>query len=140
MDVNRRARAWLLVGLALLVVAGCGSTAAQPAAAPGHPNHPAREVDIATYDFSPTRVTVRAGTTVTWVNHDAIAHTVTSGVRSYGDFGFVKSLDLDGKFDFHLTGSGRPTAAARWTFSRPGTYHVLCTIHPGIDGVVKVVR
>ena len=36
------------------------------------------EVKIDNFTFNPKQVTVKAGDTITWVNHDDIPHTVTS--------------------------------------------------------------
>ena len=36
------------------------------------------EVKIDNFTFNPQQITVKAGDTVTWVNHDDIPHTVTS--------------------------------------------------------------
>ncbi|MEU9479363.1 plastocyanin/azurin family copper-binding protein [Streptomyces sp. NPDC048191] len=79
-------------------------------------------VVIKNFAFSPARLKVRAGTTVTWTNEDTDAHTVTS------------------------SGSGGPLHSAALathgtythTFTRPGTYAYLCTIHPFMTATVEV--
>ena len=45
------------------------------------------EVEIDNFVFGPERLTVKAGTTVTWINHDDIPHTVAAKERpsSSGD-------------------------------------------------------
>ncbi len=70
--------------------------------------------------FPRARIEIDAGTTITWINEDPLAHTVTS---------------TDGRFD-----SGLIQAGARWsyTFSTPGTYNFFCTPHPFMTGVVIV--
>ncbi|MFF9128338.1 cupredoxin domain-containing protein [Streptomyces sp. NPDC014889] len=81
-------------------------------------------VAIKNFAFSPATLKVKAGTTVTWTNQDTDAHTVTS------------------------TGSGGPLhspalathATYRYTFTKPGTYHYLCTIHPFMTASVEVTR
>src|SRR5690348_9902089 len=56
----------------------------------------AREVLIDNYSFSPGVLTVRAGTIVTWVNHDEVPHTIASvdNPRQFKSGG----LDTDDKF------------------------------------------
>jgi plastocyanin len=81
-----------------------------------------REVQIDNYSFSPGDLTVPAGTTVTWINHDETPHTVVAtghphAFRSGG-------LDTDDKFSF--------------TFTKPGIYSYLCTVHPYMTGKVVV--
>ena len=59
---------------------------------------------IDNFTFVPARLTVKAGTTVTWCNEDDIPHTVTSATRLFKS----KALDTDDRFSF--------------TFTEPGTY------------------
>ncbi len=64
-------------------------------------------------------VTIPAGTTVTWVNHDDVPHTVVSTEQKFKS----KALDTDEKFSF--------------TFTQPGEYPYFCSIHPKM--VAKVI-
>jgi plastocyanin len=81
-----------------------------------------REVQIDNYSFSPGDLIVPAGTTVTWINHDETPHTVvaTGDPRAFRSGG----LDTDDKFSF--------------TFTKPGIYSYLCTVHPYMTGKVLV--
>jgi plastocyanin len=78
------------------------------------------EVKIDTFSFSPTTLTVKAGTQITWTNADDIPHTVVSDDQSFRS----KVLDTDDKFTF--------------TASKPGTYSYFCSIHPKMTGKVVV--
>ena len=80
----------------------------------------ANQVFIQGMAFNPASITVTAGTTITWTNKDAIAHTVTSDSNAF-DSGSVKS---GGTFSF--------------TFSTAGTYSYHCTIHPSMVASVTV--
>jgi Cu+-exporting ATPase len=75
--------------------------------------------------FHPASLTVKAGTTVTFVNDDQHAHTVTSGRRGAPD----------GAFDSGLL---QPGQRFTQTFSTPGVYPYFCTLHPGMDGTIVV--
>jgi plastocyanin len=78
------------------------------------------EVKIDNFNFMPGDLTVAAGTTVTWVNHDDVPHTVRStdgAIKS-------KALDTDDKFSM--------------TFDKPGTYEYFCSIHPKMTAKVIV--
>jgi plastocyanin len=77
-------------------------------------------VAITNFAFSPATVTVKAGTTVTWTNKDEEAHTVTAQDKSFAS----PALDA-GQTYTH-------------TFTKPGTYAYLCTIHPFMTAVVVV--
>ena len=70
--------------------------------------------------FTPGRIEVPVGTTVTWTNNDPLAHTVTAADRS---------------FDSGLIQSG---ASWSYTFARPGAYDFSCTPHPFMKGTVVV--
>ena len=77
------------------------------------------------FAFSPATLTIKAGTTVTWKNTTAVAHTVTSD---------------DGKsFD---SGTSNPIAAQSGTFSftftTPGTFAYHCEIHPFMKATIIV--
>jgi plastocyanin len=80
----------------------------------------ANAVTILNFAFGPQSVTVKPGTTVHWTNHDAEAHTVTSNTGAFG------SPVL------------QPGASYSFTFTKPGTYHYHCTIHPFMTGMVTV--
>jgi len=64
---------------------------------------------------------VKAGTSVTWINHDDIPHGIASS-----DNAFKKSaaLDTDDSYSF--------------TFTAPGTYQYFCYIHPFMMGTIVV--
>jgi plastocyanin len=70
--------------------------------------------------FAPDDLNVSAGTTVTWKNTDAVAHTSTSDAAGW-DSGVVN-----------------PGGQFSTTFQTPGTYHYHCAIHPGMVGTVVV--
>ncbi|HEV2160778.1 MAG TPA: cupredoxin family copper-binding protein [Stellaceae bacterium] len=80
------------------------------------------QVVINNFAFGPTTLTVKRGTTVTWINKDGDAHTVTAaGTKPL--FG-SNPLDTGDSFSF--------------TFNAPGTYAYFCKIHPTMKGVVVV--
>lgn len=70
--------------------------------------------------FAPASLTVKAGSTVTWTNHDEEPHTVasTDGLFRSG------ALDTNDSFAFK--------------FDKPGTYHYVCSIHPQMVGTIIV--
>ena len=78
------------------------------------------EVKIDNFSFGPATLTVAPGTTVTWVNHDDIPHTVVSTDSVFKS----KVLDTDDKFVY--------------TFSKAGTFPYFCSIHPKMTGKVVV--
>ncbi|WP_405883542.1 cupredoxin domain-containing protein [Streptomyces sp. NBC_01136] len=79
-------------------------------------------VAIKNFAFSPATLKVKVGTTVTWTNQDTDAHTVTSAALG----GPLHSAPLG----THATYSH--------TFTKPGTYPYVCTIHPFMTATVEV--
>lgn len=79
------------------------------------------QVKIDNFTFAPVALTIPVGTTVKWVNHDDIPHTVVSDDKST-----IKSkvLDTDDNFSY--------------TFTKAGTYSYFCSIHPKMTGKVVV--
>jgi len=70
--------------------------------------------------YSPPTFTAKVGQTVTWVNRDSAAHTVTSTTPAFD--------------------SGNMVAGATFSykFSQPGTYQYVCTYHSWMKGTVVV--
>src|SRR3989344_6735866 len=73
-------------------------------------------VSINSSAFSPGKISVVAGTKVTWSNNDSVSHTVTS-----------ESAPFD-------SGTLKPGGMFSFTFITPGTYTHHCTIHPSMTG------
>jgi plastocyanin len=78
------------------------------------------EVYMRNLEFEPENLTIQAGTTVTWINKDDVNHTVDNpnNVFSSQNIG--------------------PGETFQYTFEDPGTYDVVCTIHPQMTGTVTV--
>ena len=78
------------------------------------------QVLISQFMFMPMTVTIKAGSSVTWVNKDDEPHTVVS------DTGVFRSgaLDTDMSYTFR--------------FDQPGSYRVLCSIHPQMTALIVV--
>lgn len=91
---------------------------------PSGTNLPGCEDDDAC--LAPSSVDIRPGDSVSWTNHDAFSHTVTSGSPSTGPTGiFDSSLMIPGETFEH-------------TFNDPGTYEYYCLVHPWALGVIRV--
>lgn len=109
---------WAAAALALVALAGCGGGSDEEDA--GGAPEPDTVVlrDIA---YKPKKLTVEAGTTVTWKFEDrGIAHDVKAE---------------DGSFASEVMDSG----TFEHTFDEPGTYDYLCTLHAAqMKGTVEV--
>ena len=76
-------------------------------------------VHIDNFVFQPAQLTVKVGQTVIWTNRDDIPHTVVCAGKFRS-----KTMDTDGTFAF--------------TFAAAGEYKYFCSLHPHMQGVVKV--
>jgi amicyanin len=79
-------------------------------------------VKIDNFSFTPKSLSVKAGGTVTWVNHDDIPHNIVSTEKKFSS----PVLDTDQNFSF--------------TFRDPGSYPYYCKIHPMMTGTVVVEK
>lgn len=77
-------------------------------------------VEIKNDAFSPSTLTITAGTIVTFTNDDDDAHTVTATDGNFDS----KGLDTNGRW--------------RHTFAKPGTYAYFCELHPFMKGIIVV--
>jgi amicyanin len=96
-----------LIALALVVVNG-NANAADP------------QVKIANFTFEPPVLTVKVGTTVTWVNDDDIPHLVSEKDGKFRS----SALDTDATFS--------------QTFKDAGTVEYFCVLHPHMTGKIVV--
>ncbi|MFZ0039706.1 MAG: cupredoxin domain-containing protein [Solirubrobacteraceae bacterium] len=79
-------------------------------------------IKISNYDYSPMKLTVRAGTKITVTNHDQTAHTLTA--RSGG-------------FD---SGTINPGQSKTFVVAKPGVYQYYCQFHAFMSGDITVVK
>ena len=79
-------------------------------------------ISISDFKFNPAKLTVPVGTTVTWIDQDEEPHTVAAKDGSFHSPG----LDTHGTYSF--------------TFTAPGSYDYICSIHPFMTGTVVVTK
>ena len=111
----------LLAIAALLLLGGCGDGDDDSPGATNEPrntgNGAGATVELKDLKFKPDEVSIKAGSAVTWVWEENLAHNVTGS-------GFKSGNQNKGEFNH--------------TFEEAGTFKYTCTLHPGMDGVVKV--
>lgn len=107
---NRSNRMMLAAGvLAAALLAASQAPAARPAV-----------ISIEDFVYGPAVLTIPAGGTVTWTNHDEETHTVTSTTGA-----------------FRSAGLGHDETFIQ-TFAQPGTYAYFCALHPQMKATVVV--
>ena len=107
--------------LATLFLAGA-ATVLPALPAPAAHAATSHQVVMSGYAFSPRSLTITAGDTVTWINEDQAPHDVktTSGPESIHS----PMLSKGGTWSH--------------TFTAPGTYGYVCTVHPGMTAQLVV--
>jgi len=77
-------------------------------------------VTVDNFTFVPPVLRVKAGTTVTWTNHDDIPHSIVCPALNVHSH----ALDTNDAFNF--------------TFTQAGTFAYVCGLHPFMHGQVVV--
>jgi plastocyanin len=109
--VSRAVIIAMLIGPIVGAMLAAASVAAQDAT---------NVITIDNFTFTPPELTVAVGTTVKWVNHDDIPHTVVNKDKAFRS----KALDTDDSFSY--------------TFASAGTFDYFCGLHPHMVGKVIV--
>jgi len=78
-------------------------------------------VNIRNFSFNPSTLTIKTGAKVTWVNNDAVSHTVTS---DDGNLLNSRNLSAGQSFSFVFTNTGSVN------------YH--CNIHPTMKAAIII--
>jgi len=91
-----------------------------PTQTPSTPQAQQASVQIKDFEFTPSKVTIKVGGTVTWTNEGASAHTVTAD---------------DGSFDSGQLQKGKTFSR---TFDSAGTFSYHCSIHSSMKAQVVV--
>jgi plastocyanin len=101
----------MLSGPAIGALLAFGAVAAQDA----------NVVTIDNFTFGPKELTIAVGTTVKFVNHDDIPHTVVEKKLSFRS----KALDTDDSYSY--------------TFATAGSFDYFCSLHPHMVGKITVL-
>jgi len=78
------------------------------------------KVTISNFAFDPATITIKAGQTVVWTNHDTAAHTVVADDNSWASPNISKGSTYS------------------HTFTTAGTVTYHCSIHPNMKATVIV--
>ena len=119
---RRTTLATLLAIMTILLAACGGATESTPATDGDGGGATGETVSLAGNQFSPSTLTIAAGTTVTFT--DTATHTVTEG---------TDGVAVDDPIVDEQGGADVPV-----TFDEPGTYNITCTIHPEMNMTITV--
>jgi plastocyanin len=110
LSLSRGVAVALILGPVAGVLLALGPLSAQDAKA---------TITIDNFTFAPNELDIPVGTTVTWINHDDIPHSVVENDKKFRS----KALDTDDSYSF--------------TFATAGTFRYFCGLHPHM--VAKIV-
>jgi plastocyanin len=109
------------VRLFLIVLSAASATGLGPAlGAAAGPKPTTHQVTIEAVRFDPQELTVKAGDTIIWINHDPFPHTATAVGKQF---------------------NSREIAAGRsWKFTarKKGVFAYACRLHPIMLGTLRV--
>jgi plastocyanin len=113
-----------LLAIFALILAACGSSTESSAADNGGDGGASagETVSMANTTFTPSTLTIAAGTTVTFT--DTAGHTVTEGTDGVAVDNPI--VDEDGGSDVEVT------------FPDAGTFNITCKIHPSMNMTITV--
>jgi plastocyanin len=107
------------LGLGLTMVAcGGGGEKDRPAASSASSPKAAVTVDMVGLEFEPARVTIERGETVKFVNRGEVTH------NAKGKGFFSRVVEPGGTYSHR--------------FDSAGSFHYVCTFHPGMEGTLTV--
>lgn len=113
----------VVIGGTVLAVSGMGNENSQSNVS--SEKQEANTVTIKDYTFTPQRITVKKGTTVTWTNNDIAKHNVAPDKEQKG-MAAGPLLSQNQNYTY--------------TFTTPGIYNYHCDPHPYMKGVVEVTE
>jgi plastocyanin len=121
-----------LVAVAVVALALSGAAAAA-ANAPQKPRSKPKEVSVADFYFGPEKLTLKKGQSVDWVwaegntyPHDVHLKSGPKGLKEKTSYSTKTTAVTDAEFEK--------------TFTTPGTYKFICTIHPTQMHMTIVVK
>ena len=123
-----KSRFALVLTAVALGLAACGGDDEEPAAdatptaASGGGGGDVVEIKMKDIQFQPADADVKLGQTVRWPNEDTVDHNAVAD---------------DGTFKSELYGQGK---SFEWKADKVGTIKYVCTVHPGMDGVLNVTE
>jgi plastocyanin len=128
---GRKMRGLKIVALVMVAVLALSGAAATAANAPKKSKP--KEVTVADFYFSPEKLTINKGQSVNWVwaegntyPHDVHLKSGPKGLKDKASYSTKTTAVTDAEFEK--------------TFTTPGTYKFICTIHPTMMHMTVIVK
>ncbi len=116
-----------LLLIAVVLVSGCVGYGNQPQPNANRPPSGTNAVTIKDFAFSPSTLTIKAGTAVTWTTLDSAPHQIASDPHP-------AHTDLPGL----ISGTLEEGQSYSFAFDRAGTFGYHCHLHPNMKGTIIV--
>ena len=120
-----------LVGCLTVLLAGCGGINLTSSRGPGGNTGPTTSITVQDYAYTPSVITISAGTKVNWQNDGPSSHSVTSDSTGF-DSGALAGPKPNGY------GGMTNGELFQMTFTTPGTYTYHCMFHAQMHGTITV--
>src|SRR5438067_1696484 len=117
---------WFVTVAGVALVAACGGSSS-----PSAPSGP--QVTISDFSFSPSTLSIKAGTTVTWVNQGPMPHDTTSDTGAWASASLAPPGGGGGPYGGGETAGG----SFHFTFNTPGSYPYHCNLHPPTNSLYR---
>jgi plastocyanin len=120
--IRHTARLFIMLALAGVLAAAnaCSSSKPHQKSSASSSTGGGNTVTVKNFGFNPAKLTVATGTTVTWTFEDQALHNATADDETF----MSPSLNNGKTF--------------KYTFTKPGTYTYICTIHQYMHGTITV--
>jgi plastocyanin len=121
--------ALITLGLLSALFAACNSASSNPSGG-SYTVHMTEQI------FAQTSMTISKGSTVTLVNDSAALHILANGSWMNGSPQTMHEQGMPAMMgNMQVMGNGSQVIGP---FNTPGTYHLYCTVHPGMNLTVVV--
>ncbi len=117
--------ALVFLGLLSILVAACG----------GGSSGGGYTVHLTDVNFAQSSITIPKGSAITLVNDSAAPHIIANGSWVNGSPQPMQESGAPAVNNVQVAGNG---SQAIGPFTTPGTYHLYCTVHPGMSLTVIV--
>ncbi len=117
----------------LLIIPGLLAGFLIPGLLPASRPVPATDVGMFTRDFAKAIVTLHRGQRLTLINDSNAVHVIGPGTNTH----VVSPQRGNPVTGFHLMQSNQVYTTGRWM--TVGTFHLTCTVHPGMNLTVVVI-
>lgn len=129
----------LLCMITVLVVA-CGNSSSPSngsgSGSSGSGNSGSATIHMGQTNFDQSSVTIKKGGTVTLVSDTSSVHIISNGQWVNGDAKPAKEPGAPTVDNMQFTTSGESNAVG--PFNTAGTFHLYCTVHPGMELTIIV--